>query len=211
MSAPRLEELRHRLREKFPAAHAVAGFRQVEAEVAHPFDPAVFPPGAISEVIGNGVPCLLARLLAANTAGQAATDAPPEWTLIDGADCFDPASFSSGECARIFWIRCGNAGLALRAADLVVRDPNLPFILLDTCGLPRPELRRLPASSWWRLKLAAEATGCRLVVLSELPQVPCASLRLDLDLKLALADFERPRGELLERLHARFERHRHAT
>jgi hypothetical protein len=50
-----------------------------------------------------------------------------------------------------------------------------------------------------------------LVVLAAFPLVPCASLRLSLSAGLSLHDFDRPRGELLERLHAVPEQIRRAT
>lgn len=208
MSNARLEDLRRELRQKFPGAHPQLGAAPVEDVPGKPLDPAVFPAGEVSEVVGSGAGWLVPHLLMASEGEK--DPVLPEFVLIDGPDRFDPASFSAEECLRILWVRCGSVEAAVRAADLLVRDPNLSFVLLDTCGLPRPELRRVPASSWWRLKLSAEGAGCRLVVLSEQPQVPCARVRLDLDLKLELADFDRPRREVLGRLTARPERLRQA-
>jgi hypothetical protein len=98
----------------------------------------------------------------------------------------------------------------VKAADLVVRDGNVPFVLLDSCGIPRRELQGVAAATWWRLKLAAEATGCRVVVMSAEAQVPCAALRVALNARLGLEDFELPRRELIGRLRVRSEKRRGA-
>ncbi len=205
--APGVEELRRQLREKFPQAHASdlpPDQGLPSAPPAERFHPGLFPAGAISEVIGSGLPLLLAALID----DTETTAALPDFILIDGRDQFDPASFTAAACSRLLWVRCRETGEMLKAADLLVRDGNVPFVLLDTCGIDRRELTRLPASVWWRLKLSAEARSCRLVVMSARPQVPCASLRLALNARLGLEDFDRPRCELLERLELTRERER---
>jgi hypothetical protein len=64
---------------------------------------------------------------------------------------------------------------------------------------------------WWRLKLAAEASGCRLVVMSAAPQVPCAAVRVALTARLGLEDFEVPRRELVGRMRVGEERRRRSA
>lgn len=120
--------------------------------------------------------------------------------LVDGADGFDPGSFSGDACGRLLWVRCGCAMEMLKAADLLAHDGNMPFILLDAMGLDRRDLGKLPASAWWRLRQVVERTGGRLVVMSEKPLVPCASLRVALGAGLKLEDFDAEREELLGRL-----------
>ena len=115
---------------------------------------------------------------------------------------FDPASFTPEACSRLVWVRCGTATEMLKATDLLVRDANIPFVLLDTCGIGRRELSGIPASAWWRLKLAAGAGNCRLVVMSPVAQVPCAAVRVALNGRLGLEDFELPRRDLVSRLRA---------
>jgi len=61
-------------------------------------------------------------------------------------------------------------------------------------------LSGIPASAWWRLKLAAATGNCRLVVMSPVAQVPCAAVRVALNGRLGLEDFEFPRRELVSRL-----------
>lgn len=196
MAAVVIEQLRKQLREKFPQAHAASLLEGDEAVSERPFDPAYFPEGAISEVIGSGLGLLVTGLL-----GEPREIAPlPDFILVDGGDQFDPGSFTPEACSRLVWVRCGTAAEMLKATDLLVRDANIPFILLDTCGIARRELSGIPASAWWRLKLAAAAGNCRLVVMSPAAQVPCAEVRVALNARLGLEDLEIPRRELVSRL-----------
>jgi hypothetical protein len=207
-----LQEIRQQLREKFPAAHGFAGVPEPAGEISKtPFEIATFPAGAISEIVpaaeGGGLSLWIAGLL-----GQPEEAAElPKFVLVDGGDHFDPASYTAAACSQLLWVRCAKVREALKAADLLVRDGNVPFILLDLCGLPMKELRSIPAAAWWRLKQLSEKTACRLVVMTASPLVPCASLRLSLSTKLTLSDFDLPRNELLARVEARPELLRHVT
>lgn len=199
MPATSLDKLRKTLREKFPQAHGLAVMPEAPPPVSgNPFEIAAFPAGAISELIGEGLALWLAGLLAEPGEGGPL----PGFVLIDGADRFDPASHTAAACSRLLWVRCRDVREALKAADLLVRDGNIPFVLLDLGGLPATELRSIPASAWWRLKLGCEAVSCRLVVLAAVPLVTCASLRLTLFCRLSLEDFDRPRQEILRDLNA---------
>ncbi len=206
MPARVIDELRSHLREKFPRACGMQPVLMDDPAPGPGLEPAAFPPGAVSEVVGSGIGLLVAGLLAE----PEGIPPLPEFVLIDGSDSFDPESFTAGVCSRLLWVRCQGIRQLLGAADLAVRDGNLPFVLLDTCGIPPRELRAMPASSWWRLKLAAEATNCRVVVMTAAPLVPCAAVRFSLTARLTLADFSRPRGELVSRLRVVRERLRHA-
>jgi hypothetical protein len=206
VAAAVIDELRRKLREKFPEAHSALPVAAEEPAPELPFDPAFFPTGAISEVVGSGVGMLVAGLL-----GEPAECAAlPDFVLVDGGDGFDPASYSAQACSRLLWVRCLTAEEMLKAADLLVRDGNVPFVLLDTCGIARRDLQAVAGSVWWRLKLAAEASGCRLVVMSSSPQVPCATVRVALTARLGLEDFEVPRREVVGRLRVMEERKRRA-
>lgn len=203
MTATTLQDIRKKLREKFPAAHGLAVVSEASGKVAEkPFEVAAFPAGAISELIpaaaGGGLSLWIAGLL--GEPGE--TGHFPEFVLVDGSDHFDPASHASAACSRLLWVRCQHVREALKAADLLVRDGNIPFIMMDLCGLPPASLKSIPASAWWRLKQGCEAVACRLVVLTSMPLVPCASLRLTLSSRLSLEDFDRPRQEVLRDLSA---------
>ncbi len=212
MPTPRIEALRRELREKFPCAHGprpAAEDRPAAADLS--FRPESFPAGAISEVIPAG-PAAGLSLLVAALLGESEEESPhPELVLIDGADGFDPSSFTGATCSRLLWVRCTSALEMLKAADLLVRDGNVPFVMLDACGLSRRELAEISSSSWWRLRQLAGRGGIRLVVLAPLPIVPGASLRLRLSARLSLSDWDEPRAELLARMKAETRTLRHAT
>lgn len=192
-----IEDLRRQLREKFPQANVAASMvAEEKPDPGQAFDSGFFPPAMISEVVGAGVSLLVAGLLGE----PEETAALPDFILVDGGDNFDPASFTQEACSRLVWVRCSSATEMLKATDALVRDGNIPFILLDTCGIGARELRGIPASAWWRLKLAASTGNCRLVVMSPFAQVPCAGVRLALNAQLGLEDFELPRRELITRL-----------
>lgn len=190
------------MREKFPQAHSLErGLESAAPEGGTLFDAKMFPPGAVSEVVPagkfSGISLLVAGLLENESLEEAGGF---KMVLVDGADGFDPASFSSQACKKILWVRCRCAMEMVKAADLLLHDGNMPFVLLDAMGLDRRDLGKVPASSWWRLRQVAERTGCRLVVMSAKPIVPCATVKLVLGAGLRLEDFDEERGELVGRL-----------
>jgi hypothetical protein len=211
MGASTAEILRQQLREKFPQAHGVRADPAPVIPQGKPFERASFPAGAISEVMPAG-PVAGLLLLVAGLLGDPEESSPhPELVLVDGADAFDPASFTGHACSKLLWVRCNSALEMVKAADLLIHDGNVPFILLDATGLARRDLASIPASAWLRMKHAAGRTGGRVVVLAPFPMVPCAAHRLTLSAGLSLHDFDSPRQELLQRLHATGEGLRRAT
>src|SRR5205814_1485094 len=87
------------------------------------------PKAAISEIvsarIGAGGALLIFALLRQTSVSR-------QWlALVDGQDCFDPCSVDPALLSRLLWTRCGTAGLALQAVDLLARDGNVPLIVLD--------------------------------------------------------------------------------
>jgi len=174
-------------------------------------DVSAFRTGTISELVPVDGGAVFGLLIAGLLGEPSRTAEFPEVVLVDGGDGFDPDSFTRAACSKLLWVRCTCVMEMLKAGELLVRDGNIPTVLLDAGGLDLRQLRAVPASTWWRLKQGAEQTGCRLVVLSPSPVVPCASLRLALAADLSLSDFSQSRGELLTRLQVRMERLRHAT
>jgi hypothetical protein len=211
MSASAVEILKQQLREKFPQAHALRAEPTVLPPQDKLFCAETFPVGAISEIIPAGAAAGI-LLLIAGLLGEPQEASPhPELVLIDGADGFDPDSFEDAACSKLLWVRCRSALEMAKAADLLIHDGNLPFILLDATGLDRRELSAIPASAWWRIKQTAEQNGCRVVILAPSPLVPCASLRMTLSADLTLQHFDIPRSDLLDRLHPVSQSLRRAT
>lgn len=202
MASATVEILRKQMRDKFPQAHVLEREPNLAAvEGGTLFDAKMFPVGAVSEVVPagkfSGISLLIAGLLENESLEEAGGF---RMVLVDGADGFDPGSFSNETCGRMLWVRCRCAMEMVKAADLLLHDGNMPFVLLDAMGLDRRDLGKVPASAWWRLRQVAERTGCRLVVMAERPVVPCASVKLALGAGLRLEDFDGERGGLLERL-----------
>ncbi len=202
MASSAIELLRKQMREKFPQAHAIErGDEPVVKEAGTLFDAGMFPLGAISEVVPagkfSGMSLLVAGLLENEKLEEAGGF---RMVLVDGADGFDPSSFSSEVCEKLLWVRCRCAMEMVKAADLLLHDGNMPFVLLDAMGLDRRDLGKVPASAWWRLRQVTERTGCRLVVMAERSVVPCAAVKLGLNAGLRLADFDGERHELFGRL-----------
>ncbi len=206
-----IELLRQQLRDKFPQAHGARPGGGEPSPTPRLFRPDEFPLGKVSEVIPAGAAAGLVLLIAGLLGDPDELSSYPELVLVDGADAFDPESFTGAACSKMLWVRCSSAIEMVRAADLLVHDGNMPLVLLDATGLTLGELAALPASVWWRLHQTVERTGSRLVVMAPFPFVPCASLRLSLSANLSLSDFDASRPELVERLHAISERLRHAT
>ena len=156
------------------------------------------PRGAISELTcpasGGGASLLLGGLLAASRAGGGRA------ALVDPHDAFDPDSFPADTLRHLVWVRCPNPNQALAAADLLVRDANFHLVVLDLRRLPEPALRRIPATHWHRLRVAAETAGTTLLVQTAVAAVPSARLRLVLAPSLPLAALEEERLLLLATL-----------
>ncbi|MGC6564164.1 MAG: hypothetical protein ACON38_00990 [Akkermansiaceae bacterium] len=182
MSLLQLSDLRRQLREKFPSAH-----RDPLPEEAPP-DPQKleFAAGQLSEIIApeasSGMSLLVSELL------EQPRDLP--LALVDGRDTFDPASHSNQRCRQLIWIRCHQTQQALQCADLLLRDGNLPLVLLDLHLVCERELRQIPGNLWHRLKTQARDSGAALVALTPRPLVPSPHQRLILQGRFTLDHLE---------------------
>lgn len=135
------------------------------------------PRGALSELVfaapSSGGQIFLLHLL------HAARQSHRFLALVDGSDGFDPQSIEPVSLLRhLLWVRCRNATQALQAADLVARDSNFALLALDLRGCPARDLRRVPATMWYRLQRVVEPTDTVLAVLTPQRLVPAAQLRL---------------------------------
>jgi hypothetical protein len=154
--------------------------------------------GAVTEVVGpvSGGSLLISALLLALHA-QAAFGA-----LIDGGISFDPQSADPATLPRLLWVRCREMMQAVKAADLLLRDGNLPLIVLDLQNLRARETRKVPASTWHRFQRLAEPGGTALVILSTQPLVEGAQVRIALRQRWTLEAMRRRRSKLLQELRA---------
>ncbi len=78
-------------------------------------------------------------------------------------------------------MRCPEAAQAIKAADLLVRDGNLPLLILDLQFAPAQQLRRIPASTWYRFqRILEEKKTTTLIAFTPKPMIEAATLRLQL-------------------------------
>jgi hypothetical protein len=152
--------------------------------------------GAVTEVCGSSAsgPLLLAAVV--DTAMRDGFFIG----LIDAANSFEPSDWTDQHLRRILWVMCGAAGPAIRAADILLRDGNLPVVILDLQMLPMPQLRRIPASTWHRFQRVIEPTATVLTVLTPQPMVEGAAARMAIRTELTLDAMHLPRPALWEHL-----------
>lgn len=205
-AAPKIVAFRDLLRSKFPAAHKAWEPGTSLTGLGIPCVDAVgLAKGAITEIVGSkqscGVGLLVAALLQRKTTVQEGT------ALVDAGDAFDPWSVDESSLDHLLWVRCHELSKAMRVTDLLLRDGNLPLVILDLQGYFAKEVQSIPASSWHRLRVLAEKSGVVLCTFTPCMTVPCARTRLVLDNDYALDALERPRDELISRLFAQVARH----
>ena len=126
--------------------------------------------------------------------------------LVDGSDGFAPGAVPAEMLRHLVWVRCRAPGEAFAAADILVRDGNYAVVVLDLRGCAERVLRRTPASTWYRLQRAAEASSVAVLVQTESLLVPAVPWRLILGGALSLADADAPREDVAGRLAVRTER-----
>src|SRR2546430_10858732 len=110
--------------------------------------------GEIAEIVGGPSSGRTSHLLAClgDVVSRSETAA-----LVDAEETFDPRSAAQAgiDLRRLLWVRCGSdRGVALRAADMLVRCPGFALVALDL-GERGP---RLPPTLSLRPKFAAPRT-----------------------------------------------------
>ena len=196
----KITELRALLAEKFPQQSATAsgvfplamGAGQPAMELQR---------GVMTEVsgsIGSGTLFLETLIASAETAGAMAA-------LVDGSSGFDPAQCGH-PLSRLLWILCKDAPTAIKAADLLLRDGNLPLVVLDLQMNAAKDLRRIPATTWYRFQRIIEQSTSAFVVVTSRPMVSSAAERVELRNRWSLGAMRQRRKELrlvMERSHRR--------
>lgn len=190
---------RELLQSKFPEAHAV---RQEAKTTWHTgvasLDAIQLPLGTLIEIVSesssSGVGLLQAALLHRETAVAEYT------AMVDGSDAFDPWSVGASELDRFLWVRCQQLPQAIKAADLLLRDGNIPLVLMDLQLHSARELLRLPSSVWHRLRMLGEKSGVTTCIFTPSPVISCAATRLLLHPSFTLEDHQRPTPDLTHAL-----------
>ena len=192
--------IRELLRTRFPLAQAdeIKPMPGVQTGVEC-LDQMGMQAGRLHEIVchgrGAGAGLILSTLL--DFCGQ---DVKQPVALVDGADVFNPRDVSTETRERLLWLRCRDAGQAVKGTDLLLRDGNIPRVLMDLILCPDAGVRRIPAQAWHRLRMLAEKSGALCCVFTAFQTVPCARSRLVLRLAHGLEALDRPRAELAAQL-----------
>ncbi|HEY1489390.1 MAG TPA: hypothetical protein VGF90_00005 [Verrucomicrobiae bacterium] len=205
MPAANIIELRQLLAERFP------GLRTRADELSatkHAFWPTGVPQldeplrgglgkGALAEIVaertGSGSALLMTALIHRALGENKFT------AVIDGQDSLDVTQLG-GDLSRLLWVRCRSTVEALKAADLLLRDGNLPLMLLDLAANPAAQLRKIPATTWYRFQRLLEQTSAVCVVLVPRPMVAPAQVRITLRSRFSIQALDREAQELLSEL-----------
>jgi hypothetical protein len=209
MPAANVIQLRQLLKEKLPELrlslgelfhetqnrHWPTGLRQIDDPLA-----GGLPKGALTEIVaerpGLGSASLIHALLR-----QAASE-NQIIALVDGQDSFDATQSEEWILSRLLWVRCHSADEALKATDLLLRDRNVPLLLLDLIANPAVQLRKIPATTWFRFQRILEPTSTVGIVLTPRAMVSPAQARITLKAssRASLDSLERERSEALNEL-----------
>ncbi len=198
-ASARLAPLRELLAEKFPAAQLNPGGI---FPTGHPaFDGAEggLRRGAVTELTGpasSGGLFIEAVLSALQSRRYFAA-------LVDAGGGFEPQGCGPAALRRLLWIMCSDVKQSIRSADLLLRDANLPLVLLDLQIVPPRQLRGIPASTWHRFQRLVEQTSTAFVVLSPRPMVEAAQVRITMGNRWGLDAMRRRRSNLIGQIEAR--------
>lgn len=199
-------QLRQLLSEKFPEARMrLDDPRDTEADRWATGLPQLdkplrggLPKGAIVEFTGANK-CLgsatLVREILSNAARRNDIVA-----LIDGNDSLDLARIEQRVLSRLLWVRCKTAEDALKASDLALRDSNLPLVLIDLKLNPEKQLRKIPATVWYRFQRLVEETSAVCMVFTPYPMVSRVQTRIAFNSAFSLEALEKDTDELLNQL-----------
>ena len=131
--------------------------------------------------------------------------------LIDGRTAFAPRGLLQAELNRLLWAQCRTASEAIKAADLAVRDGNVPLVIMLLTLNPASELKRIATTAWHRLQMLAEKTAATLLVFTPMAHIGCARLRLTVGGAFPLDQLHVCRDSLFPALALRVERRRIST
>ncbi len=185
MPSANIIQLRQLLSDKFPGLRLQlndqaapdrlwpTGLPQLDAPLA-----GGLPKGALIEIVSGGNSSGGATVLRALLTRSAADRQIV--TLIDGQDALDVTQMEEAILARLLWVRCTSAEEAVKAADLVLRDANLPLVLVDLKMAPPAQLRRISSTTWYRFQRLMEETGTTCVIFVPAPVVGAAQIRVTL-------------------------------
>jgi hypothetical protein len=120
--------------------------------------------------------------------------------LVNAGCTFDPSSYDAAAFSRLLTVFCQTAEQSVKVTDLLLRDGNLPLVLLDLQGLSLRHIGRIPASTWHRFQRLVERSGTALVVMTPQPIVEAARVRITLRANWSLAALTHQRDGLFRHI-----------
>jgi RecA/RadA recombinase len=157
-----------------------------------------WPKGKLSELVGIGAGSGSAQVIHALLHRVAAGG--QFLVLVDGMDSFDVDAVEVDALARLLWVRCTKADEALKAADILLRDRNFPFVVVDLKLNSIAQLRKIQSSVWHRYRRLQEQNGTTLLVVTPTQLVGGAHCRVRVESKLGLEAITRPPVEVAGQL-----------
>lgn len=117
---------------------------------------------------------------------------------VDAGDAMEVEDWDESALQRIVWVRCTDPMMALKATDLLLRDGNLSWVTLDLQSASPAALRRISAQYWHRFHRLVENCGNSLIVLTPMPMVEGAKVRVAGRRRLNFSSIHLSRRELCD-------------
>lgn len=157
--------------------------------------------GRITEVVvpgpSRGGGLVLAALLArARREGQYAV-------LLDVGSGFVIEGFSEHDLESLLWVGCDSVAQAVAAFDLVARDENFRWFILDGRDASAEDWRAVRPALWQRIAQPLRERGAGAVILARVPVTGVAKDRYELAARLELGGLHEERSKLLAAVRAR--------
>jgi len=201
----KLIELKAHLKETFPAAHAEReGVPEILETGVSGLDEVGIPKGRLVELEvprAGGMLLFSACLCFWKGQGQ-------HVVFLDGRDGLDPQSLDAGSLDSLLWVRCHDLQTTLRAADLFLRDGNLPVVWVDMVLASSRERAGVPGHAWQRLRKLAWQTGVTCLVVTPAAGIPAADIRIEVPWTPGLESLYEERRKLVSRMPIRVKRNR---
>ena len=199
-SARKIIELRALLAEKFPAAAPPPPARlQTGLSILDDLLDGGLPEAAITEIVSPGGSSGSGTFLHALIESVQAAGRCP--ALVDAGDSFDVDDACDGPPPALLLVRCRQGvEQALKAADLLARDGNLPLLILDLVMCAPRQVRAIPSTYWYRLQRVVEASGVTVVTTTPCPVVGSAACTLRLTRHFGLPALDCLRDQLTGQL-----------
>ena len=215
MPSPKVIQLRQSLSERFPGLRM-----QLEDHAEFPWQDAPssgsqiddllqnrMARGALNEIVAgpetSGSATLVREIIHRAVAGGRIAG------LVDGGDSFEVTQMADADLPHLLWVRCSDAEQAVKAADLLLRDGNLPLVIVDLKFNPENQLRGIGATTWYRLQRLVETTSAVCVIVTPRACVAPARVRITLHSRFSPEDLLRDSDELMETLKMDVDRAHH--